>query len=54
MNIFHLAIPIHDLSLSKEFYKKDFGAVVGREYEYYVIFNFFKHQLCINLDIDGV
>ena len=54
MSIFHLAIPSHDLSLSKEFYTKAFGAVVGREYEHYVIFNFFNHQLVTHLDVDGV
>ena len=54
MSIFHLAIPSHDLALSKEFYTKAFGASVGREYGHYVIFNFFNHQLVTHLDIEGV
>ncbi len=54
MSIFHLAIPSNNLSLSKEFYIKSFGAVIGREYDHYVIFNFFNHQLVTHLDVDGV
>ncbi len=54
MSIFHLAIPSHDLALSKEFYTKSFGATVGREYPHYVIFNFFGHQVVVHLNVDGV
>ena len=54
MSIFHLAIPSHDLALSKEFYVNSFGAIVGREYGHYVIFNFFGHQVVAHLDEAGV
>jgi Predicted dioxygenase of extradiol dioxygenase family len=50
MSIFHLAIPTHDLSLSKQFYTTAFGASIGREYSQYVIFNFFGHQVVTHLD----
>lgn len=53
MSIFHLAIPSHDLNLSKQFYTKAFGASIGREYEHYVIFNFFGQQLVTHLDVEG-
>lgn len=43
--IFHLAIPIHDIPLAKDFYTSVFQATVGREYPGYVIFNFFGHQV---------
>ncbi|MCX7342913.1 MAG: VOC family protein [Proteobacteria bacterium] len=50
MSIFHLAIPTHDLSLAKVFYTKAFGAYIGREYDNYVIFNFFGHQVVTHLN----
>lgn len=54
MSIFHLAIPTHDLSLSKQFYTKAFGATIGREYDHYVVFNFFGHQVVTHLNPEGV
>ena|SRR3989338_5471903 len=54
VSIFHLAIPTHDLSLSKEFYTKSLGATIGREYGHYVIFNFFEHQVVTHLNPEGV
>ncbi|MBX3486360.1 MAG: VOC family protein [Candidatus Paracaedibacteraceae bacterium] len=54
MSIFHLAIPSHDLTASKEFYTKAFGATVGREYPHYVIFNFFGHQVVTHHDPKGI
>ncbi len=54
MSIFHLAMPSHDLALTKEFYTKAFGAKVGREYPHYVIFNFFGHQAVAHLDPEGM
>lgn len=54
MNIFHLAIPSHDLALSKEFYTKAFGARIGREYPHYVIFDFFDHQVVTHLDSENI
>lgn len=54
MSIFHLAIPSHDLVLSKHFYTNAFGATIGREYDHYTIFNFFGHQLVTHLDPEGI
>lgn len=54
MSIFHLAIPSHDLSISKQFYTRAFGAQIGREYSNYVIFNFFGHQVVTHLNPEGV
>lgn len=49
MSIFHLAVPSHNLTLTKEFYTTAFCAKIGREYNDYVIFNFFGHQLVTHL-----
>lgn len=54
MTIFHLAVPSHDLNVSKEFYIKTFGAKVGREYPHYVIFDFFGHQFVTHLKPDQI
>lgn len=54
MSTFHLAIPTHDLTLSKDFYTKAFGATIGREYGHYVIFNFFGHQVVTHLNPEGI
>ncbi len=54
MSIFHLAIPTHDLALSKEFYTTCFEAHVGREYDGYIIFNFFGHQVVTHLNPNSI
>lgn len=54
MSIFHLAIPTHDLKLSKNFYTQIFEATVGREYPHYIIFDFFGHQLVCHLAPDEI
>lgn len=54
MTIFHLALPTHDPNQSKEFYTKSVGATIGREYDHYVIFNFFGHQVVTHLNPEGV
>lgn len=43
--LFHLAFPIHDLVLAKEFYHDKLGFALGRESEHAVIFNFGTHQI---------
>lgn len=52
MSIFHLAVPTHDIALSKAFYTEALGAKIGREYDNYVIFDFFGHQLVAHLHPD--
>lgn len=54
MSIFHLAIPSHDLSLSKTFYTQIFDVQVGREYPSYIIFDYFGHQLVCHLAPDEI
>ncbi len=43
--IFHLAIPIDDVTVAKQFYAQGLGCTVGRENKSAVIFNFFGTQL---------
>ena len=47
-NPFHLAIPVHDLQIAKEFYSSILGFQEGRSAEKWVDFNFFGHQLVIH------
>ena len=47
---FHLAIPVKDLSESKNFYKNILGCKPGRESNEWADYNFFGHQLVIHLD----
>ncbi|MEL7419328.1 MAG: glyoxalase, partial [Cyanobacteria bacterium J06555_3] len=43
--IFHLAIPISDVTQAKEFYSSGLGCTVGRENSAAVIFDFYGTQL---------
>jgi uncharacterized protein len=43
--IFHLAIPIDDISLAKTFYVEGLGCSIGRENSQAAIFDFYGHQL---------
>lgn len=45
---FHLAIPVHDLKLSREFYTKTLGFTEGRSSDHWVDFNMFGHQFVIH------
>ena len=47
-NPFHLAIPVHDLQIAKEFYSSILGFKKGRSAKKWVDFNFFGHQLVIH------
>ena len=47
---FHLAIPVHDLEIAREFYGDILGCSAGRESENWIDFNFFGHQLVTHLD----
>jgi len=46
---FHLAIPVYDLALARQFYGEVFGCTEGRSSAQWVDFNFFGHQLVIHL-----
>ncbi len=47
---FHLAFPVHDISVARQFYGDVLGCAEGRSSEYWVDFNFFGHQLVAHLD----
>ena len=48
--LFHLAIPVNDLQMARNFYKDVLGASEGRSGDRWVDFNFFGHQLVLHLD----
>ena len=52
MNIFHLAIPSHDLDAATVFYSGALHAEPARRYHDRQTFNFFGHQLVCHLDED--
>ncbi|AUH72029.1 VOC family protein [Legionella sainthelensi] len=43
--LFHLAFPVHDLALAKEFYHHKLGFSLGRESENALILKFGSHQI---------
>lgn len=45
---FHLAIPVHNLSECRTFYRDILGCEEGRSSDHWVDFNFFGHQLVIH------
>ena len=48
INPFHLAIPVNDLKICREFYGKILNCEEGRSSSHWVDFNFFGHQLVIH------
>ena len=46
---FHLAIPVHDLKLAREFYGQVIGCEEGRSSDHWIDFNLFGHQLVCHL-----
>lgn len=47
--IFHLALPVHDLDVARQFYKDVLGCREGRSAPSWVDFDFFGHQLSLHL-----
>ena len=45
---FHLAIPVHDLKKSRDFYRHILGCIEGRSSDHWIDFNLFGHQLVIH------
>lgn len=43
--LFHLAFPIHDFNLAKQFYLEQLGCKLGRESEQAIIFQLGAHQI---------
>ena len=52
-NIFHLAIPTHDLDQAKDFYEKLYGVEIGRQNTDNFILNFFGHQVVCHEDLES-
>ncbi|MFJ2540784.1 MULTISPECIES: VOC family protein [unclassified Pseudomonas] len=48
-SIFHVAIHVSDLELSRQFYGELLGCEEGRSTDTWVDFNFFGHQLSLHL-----
>jgi extradiol dioxygenase family protein len=49
---FHLAFPVHDLALARQFYGQTLGCPEGRNSEQWVDFNFYGHQIVTHLAPD--
>ena len=47
---FHLAIPVHDLQLARDFYGQTLGFQEGRSSEHWIDYNCYGHQLVVHLD----
>lgn len=52
INRFHLAFPVHDLELAREFYMKVLGCSLGRESKKWIDFNMKGHQVVAHLSPD--
>jgi uncharacterized protein len=46
---FHLAFPVHDIALAREFYGERLGCPEGRSAADWVDFNFYGHQIVAHL-----
>ena len=51
---FHVAFPVHDLELAKEFYTGTLGCTIGRSSEHWIDFNLFGHQIVAHLNPEEV
>ncbi|WP_310338226.1 VOC family protein [Rhodoferax saidenbachensis] len=49
MSPFHLAFPVHDLALARQFYGQTLGCPEGRSSEDWIDFNFYGHQIVAHL-----
>jgi extradiol dioxygenase family protein len=46
---FHLAIPVKEITTTREFYRDTLGCKEGRSSDHWVDFDFFGHQLVIHV-----
>ena len=46
---FHLAIPVREITITREFYRDTLGMKEGRSSNHWVDFDFFGHQLVIHV-----
>ena len=51
---FHVAFPVHDLELAKEFYTGTLGCTLGRSSSHWIDFNLFGHQIVAHLSPEEV
>ena len=49
MSPFHLAFPVNDLTLARQFYGHTLGCPEGRSSEDWIDFNFYGHQIVAHL-----
>ena len=49
---FHLAFPVHDIAVARQFYGELLGCPEGRSSDEWVDFNFFGHQIVAHLAPD--
>jgi len=49
---FHLAIPVHDLSIARDFYENKLGLRTGRTSDQWADYDFFGHQLVVHEDTE--
>jgi extradiol dioxygenase family protein len=49
---FHLAIPVNNLEVAKEFYEKTLRLIPGRASDHWADYNFFGHQLVLHEEVD--
>ena len=49
MSLFHLAFPVDDLELTREFYVNAIGCRPGREADTWIDFDLFGHQISAHL-----
>ena len=47
---FHLAIPVQEITTTRDFYRDILGCKEGRSSDHWVDFDFFGHQLVIHLN----
>ena len=52
MSPFHLAFPVHDIALAREFYGELLGCPEGRSAAHWVDFNFHGHQIVAHVAPD--
>jgi extradiol dioxygenase family protein len=48
-NLFHLAFPVHDLDLARDFYSGVLGCAEGRSSERWIDFDLYGHQIVTHL-----
>ena len=49
MRPFHLAFPVHDLNIARDFYGRVLGCPEGRSSDQWIDFNLFGHQIVAHL-----